>query len=172
MNLTEILTDHVRRYPLMQPCDAVKLIYQNEFGGGHLIKDDKISLRRIEDEYRTVAHDPTAPLYEDIGNGLVRVNLAAINTNEYSLRQLNDVFVRSAETHNGSAKSFAEKLHTAEKSFAEFGFAFSPAAFDEYLEKYREAGCPAVSHSETYRICYHPAYRVVSLKIFRESIKI
>ena len=36
--LEAILKIHVKRYPLMQPTDAVKLIYQNEFGGGHLIR--------------------------------------------------------------------------------------------------------------------------------------
>ena len=34
--LERILREHAERYPLMQPTDAVKLIYQNEFGGGHL----------------------------------------------------------------------------------------------------------------------------------------
>ena len=34
-----ILLTHAARYPLMEPRDAVKLIYQNEFGGGHLIRD-------------------------------------------------------------------------------------------------------------------------------------
>ena len=36
--LKAILITHAKRYPLMQPRDAVKLIYQNEFGGGHLIR--------------------------------------------------------------------------------------------------------------------------------------
>ena len=35
--LKQILQEHAKRYPLMQPRDVVKLIYQNEFGGGHLI---------------------------------------------------------------------------------------------------------------------------------------
>ena len=33
--LEQILQDHARKYPKMEPTDAVKLIYQNEFGGGH-----------------------------------------------------------------------------------------------------------------------------------------
>ena len=37
--LERILRQHADSYPLLQPTDAVKLIYQNEFGGGHLIRD-------------------------------------------------------------------------------------------------------------------------------------
>ena len=35
-NLKNILKTHAGRYPETRPRDAVKLIYQNEFGGGHL----------------------------------------------------------------------------------------------------------------------------------------
>ena len=33
--LKTILREHAKHYPQMQPTNAVKLIYQNEFGGGH-----------------------------------------------------------------------------------------------------------------------------------------
>ena len=39
MEIIDILKIHTSVYPEMQPQDAVKLIYQNEFGGGHLIKE-------------------------------------------------------------------------------------------------------------------------------------
>ena len=31
-----VLRQHAGRYRLMEPTDAVKLIYQNEFGGGNM----------------------------------------------------------------------------------------------------------------------------------------
>ena len=37
--LETVLKAHAARYPKMEPTDAVKLLYQNEFGGGHLIRD-------------------------------------------------------------------------------------------------------------------------------------
>lgn len=37
----------------MQAQDAVKLLYQSEFGGGHMIADEAESLRRLEEEQRT-----------------------------------------------------------------------------------------------------------------------
>ena len=42
--LIKILRAHAEKYPLMRPQDAVKLVYQNEFGGGHLIVDYDWSL--------------------------------------------------------------------------------------------------------------------------------
>ena len=48
--LEAILKIHVKRYPLMQPTDAVKLIYQNEFGGGHLIRDEEIFLNYLRQD--------------------------------------------------------------------------------------------------------------------------
>lgn len=76
--LERILREHARRYPKMQPTDAVKLIYQNEFGGGHLIREEQVCMNYLRSEYASVEKDASIPLYEDIGNGIVRVNLAAV----------------------------------------------------------------------------------------------
>ena len=97
--LRAILIAHAKRYPLMQPTDAVKLIYQNEFGGGHLIRDEEACLNYLRREYADLEKDPTAPLYEDIGNGIVRVNLAAIEPED--LDQLGKNFIDSAAKHSG-----------------------------------------------------------------------
>ena len=102
--LRAILIAHAKRYPLMQPHDAVKLLYQNEFGGGHLIRDEQACLNYLRREYTSVAKDPTAPLYEDIGNGIVRVNLAAVKPED--LEQLGHDFIASAANHKGTLDSF------------------------------------------------------------------
>ena len=49
--LQDILLAHAKRYPQMRPTDAVKLIYQNEFGGGHLIRDEEAVLNYLRQEY-------------------------------------------------------------------------------------------------------------------------
>ena len=97
--LERILREHAERYPAMEPTDAVKLIYQNEFGGGHLIRDEEACLRYLRREYAAVERDTAMPLYEDIGNGLVRVNLAAVKEEE--LEQLGRDFIRSAAARHG-----------------------------------------------------------------------
>ena len=157
--LRAILSAHAKRYPLMQPTDAVKLIYQNEFGGGHLIRDEEACLNYLRREYATLEKDPTAALYEDIGNGIVRVNLAAVKPED--LEQLGRDFIRSAAKHKGTLDSFLNKLEVLRILTAEGVFAFVLDALNTYLSEYKAAGYPAVSHSEQYRQAYKSAYRII-----------
>lgn len=157
--LKKILREHGARYPQMQPTDAVKLVYQNEFGGGHLIRDEQACLDYLRREYASVEKDPSAPLYEDIGNGIIRVNLSAVKEDE--LAQLGSAFISSAAKHKGTMDRFRSKLEVLRGLTAEGVFAFSGDALDAYLSEYEQAGCPPVSHSPVYRQCYRPSYRVV-----------
>ena len=158
--LQAILIAHAKRYPLMQPTDAVKLIYQNEFGGGHLIRDEEACLNYLRQEYASVAKDPTVTLYEDIGNGIVRVNLAAVKPED--LERLGKDFIASAAKHKGTLDSFLNKLEVLQELTAEGVFAFDLDDLNSYLSEYEAAGYPAVSHSEQYRQAYKPAYRIIN----------
>lgn len=157
--LKQILIQHAQRYPLMEPTDAVKLVYQNEFGGGHLIKDHAACLAYLQKEYETVEKDPQVSLYEEIGNGIVRVNLAALQPEELSA--LGKQFLDSAAAHTGELSRFLEKLHVLCQLTAEGVFAFDAASLNAYLTQYKADGYPPVSHSEAYRIAYRPAYRII-----------
>ena len=157
--LKAILIAHAKRYPLMQPRDAVKLIYQNEFGGGHLIRDEEACLNYLRREYADLEKDPTAPMYEDIGNGIVRVNLAAVR--EEDLEQLGQDFIASAAKHKGTLDSFLNKLEVLQTLTTEGMFAFDLDALNTHLSEYKAAGYLAVSHSEQYRQAYKPSYRVI-----------
>jgi len=158
------LITHAKRYPLMQPTDAVKLIYQNEFGGGHLIRDEQACLNYLRREYADLEKDPTAPLYEDIGNGIVRVNLAAVKPED--LEQLGRAFIDSAVKHKGMLESFLYKLKVLETLTADGVFPFDTNALSAYLYEYKAAGYPAVSHSPEYRQAYNPAYRIIRKAYF------
>ena len=162
--LKAILIAHAKRYPLMQPTDAVKLIYQNEFGGGHLIRDEEACLNYLHREYAAVEKDPTAPLYEDIGNGIVRVNLAAVKPED--LEKLGRDFICSAAEHTGTADSFLKKLDILRQLAEEGIFSFGVQELKIYFSEYIQSGCPMVSHSEQYRQAYRPAYRIVSISTF------
>ena len=157
--LRAILIAHAKRYPLMQPTDAVKLIYQNEFGGGHLIRDEEACLNYLRREYTSVAKDPTVPLYEDIGNDIIRVNLAAVKPED--LEQLGRAFIDSAAKHKGTMDRFLNKLEVLRKLANEGVFNFDTNALNAYLSEYEAAGYPAVSHSPEYRQAYKPAYRII-----------
>ena len=157
--LENILREQAKRYPEMQPEDAVKLIYQNEFGGGHLIRNEAACLQYLREEYAQVRHDAHADLWEYIGNGIYRVNLAALEAAQ--VETLGQAFIRSANAHKGSMANFLSKLSLLQALTQSGVFAFDAQALETYLKQYEMLGYPAVSHSEAYRKAYHPAYRVV-----------
>ena len=51
--MKEILLAHLKQYPQMQLQDVVKLLYQSEFGGGHMITSPEKSLDRLKEEYKS-----------------------------------------------------------------------------------------------------------------------
>lgn len=159
--LITVLHDHALRYPLMQPGDAVKLIYQNEFGGGHLIADPDSCLAYLRREYAATPKNSEQMPCEQIGNGIVRVHLAALPVEE--LEALGQAFLRSAAEHKGSMDAFLSKLELLRQLTGEGLFSFDLPSLDAYLAEYKKAGCPAVSHSEQYRAAYHPAYRIIEV---------
>lgn len=166
--LMNILCSHAARFPKSEPQDAVKLLYQNTFGGGHLITDQAASLIRLQTEYAATPHIDGMPLFDDIGFGFVRVNLAALDTNVYRLSQLNADFAESARNVKGDADEFVSRLRFLYDNYAQFGFGFTKEELAAYLKQYTADGYPMVSHSDAYRKEYHPAYRV----LLREYINI
>lgn len=160
-NLRATVLAHVSRYPLMEPTDAVKLLYQNEFGGGHLIRDPQMCMVRLMEEYRHTPQLSSGDLTESIGNGLVRVYLNRLDGCRCAPEQLGEAFIRSAAQIQGNLDSFREKLELLQIMARENLLPFSASTLDAYLTEYEKAGFPMVSHSGTYRNAYHPAYRVV-----------
>jgi len=168
MNIEQALRYHAQKYPKMRPTDVVKLLYQSEFGGGHLIENPKRSLEWLESEYASTPHDTAIPACVPVGNGIIRVNLAALDVEVMPMERFNDIFVKSAEQIHGNEDSFRLKLSELIRLTDEGIFAFTQSELDEYLKKYAERGFPAVTHSPEFREAYHPAYRVVIEKLFTE----
>lgn len=159
------LLNHAARYPKMEPADAVKLAYQSVFGGGHLVKDEASSLTRLSEERASVLRSPeaftAAEPFESIGFGRARMMLGSPALTALPDELLNRAFVLSSREPAGDTALFSEALDILTQTALNGAFSFSPEALSEYLVRYRASGCPMVSHSETYRFAYRPAYRVV-----------
>ena len=155
------LQDHGTRYPRMEPRDAVKLAYQSEFAGGHLIRDRRESLARLKPELAGVRQRPGAPLAETIGGGLVRVHLAALAEHGITPEQLNGWFADTAQRSRGSLEGLLQRLDVLRALAREGRLPFGRAAAERYLMDYAAQGYPPLSHSQAYRAAYRPAYRVV-----------
>ena len=159
-DLEAILRLHAKKYPLMEVTDAVKLIFQNEFGGGHLISNKAKCLEYLIFEYNSV-EQADGELYEDIGNGIIRVFLPALKANSIAPEKLCELFIRSAGLIRGNTDSFLKKLDLLIRLTDEGVFAFSKSQIENYLTEYAAIGYPPVSHSEIYRQNYKPTYRII-----------
>lgn len=153
--------EHSINYPLMQPQDVAKLLYQREFGPGHFIEDEELSFQRLEREYHNVNqetpqnHNPI----ESIGNGFVRYSLKGIR--EEQLEIMNKLFVLSANRKTGSKCIYEKNLQSILENFDEFFFSFSKQQYREYIEEQKIREYPMVSHSQKFNEAYQPAYRLI-----------
>ena len=50
--MRQLLLDHLKKYPLMQLQDCIKLLYQSRFGCGHFLSDPAQVMMRLQNEYR------------------------------------------------------------------------------------------------------------------------
>jgi uridine kinase len=177
----DILQQHVLRYPQIQVQDLLKLAYQNEFAGGHLVLSSRDSLKRLAAEVESLPAGSSGsltssssadrlPLFEDIGNGLCRMNLTALSEYGIRLPSANRFFIVSSSAVQGDVLRFQAKLLQVRQFLAECRPACLPE-MDHFLQHYNFESCPPFSHSETYRQTYHPAYRVV-LTAFRDALAI
>ncbi|MDL2206713.1 hypothetical protein LJC33_07390 [Eubacteriales bacterium OttesenSCG-928-N13] len=161
---TVLLKQHMARYPLSEPQDLVKLCYQMEMGGGHLISNRAQSLARLEAECASLDPHNVPPMrFEPIGSDLVRLHLGGLSLSpsgdgQVSLSTINAAFAHSSAAVQGSIDGLEQRLSQLS---AISDAPFSPDALARYLNEYRAQGHPMVSHSEAYRSAYHPAYRVV-----------
>ena len=158
-----VLRRHFSLYPAMEPQDAVKLLFQSEFGCAHLIADENRARAFLRAEWEAAPREPAHRRLDILGGGFVRVHLQPLAEDE--LEALSGAFVRSARPC-GSGEGLQLRLETL-KNLARAGETpFSAEALETYLESYIASGCPAVHHSEEYRRHYSPAYRVVKREYY------
>ena len=162
--MERILLEHFRRYPAMEVRDMIKLLYQSEFGGGHMVEDREKALCRLKAECGECPGGAGIH-FEDIGGGLCRIYLA--KELPLSAERINAAFVLEAGRPRGSLAGLEEKFRLLRRLCLEGKLPFSAGELDRCWEQYRREGFPPVSHSEEYRRAYRPAYRVVSREVER-----
>ena len=162
--MTEIFRAHFARYPQMTPQDAVKLMYQSAFGPGHLIRDEGYARSRLAEELAQT--DPCdGELLEEIGGGYGRLHLGPARARGITGEEIFARFSAAAGAPCPGKEAFEAGLSLLEALTKQGEAPFSAGELADYLAAYRAEGCPMVSHSETYRAAYRPAYRVVKLAL-------
>ena len=162
MEILNLLHQHIIKYPLLQIQDVAKLLYQNEFGGGHMIPNPDISLQRIVNEYVTLNDDVknSEQAIESIGNGKSRIYLSALSRG-LTPEGLNLMFVSSANNTTGTIEQLENKIDSFIEACRNKQFSFSLTEVIEFFKKWKSEGYPTISHSDIYRTTYQPAYRVI-----------
>lgn len=159
--LQNLILCHYKKYPKMQIADILKLIYQNEFGCGHMISNHENSLDMILAESAEISQNSCEyAAAEPIGNGLCRLYLSILK-GSLTAETLNRFFVITANQLRGNAASFEEKVSAFKLLSENEHLPFNVAEISQMMKDYRAADYPAIRHSLQYREEYAPAYRVV-----------
>ena len=154
--IISLVADALEKYPLSQPQDIVKLLFQSEFGPAHAVSDPTAALRFLREEYASVRQEE-GPICEYIGGGYVRLDLKTLDFNGVTPEQAAEWFVKSAAPAGDKAEFAASlRLLAADPFISKLTPGLAP-----FVEGYINAGCPSVHHSEEYRRAYSPAYRVI-----------
>ena len=160
-NIRDILLKEYEKYPHMELVDYVKLIFQHVNGGNHLLKDVNKAKQYLLEEYQEVEAKDDIPLYEDIGNNIVRINLSPFKYQGLDINLLFELFVSSANIFDKNIEGMEEAFETLRMLIKDCVLPFLEKELDEYLSWYRNEDYPLVSHSETYKQYYNPHYRII-----------
>ena len=85
------------------------MLYQNEFGCGHLVTDKKSSFEMLEREWNSVKAKEDGKLFEQIGNGYSRMNIETAKARGVSTELFHKLFLKSAEKQTGTIEGFSCK---------------------------------------------------------------
>lgn len=167
--LKEIILEHIKKYPEAELQDILKMLYQNEFGPKHFAENEIECFKSLSNEINNINYDESEELFEDIGEGALRLNLKAIPVGT-DLNYINKIIVNSSNDFCG----------TNEKLVVKFGLLVVMAQNNEIpfdIQKVRDEtnafaknGFKPISHSEVYKERYSPSYRVISKK-YRELVE-
>ncbi len=166
----DLILFHRDSYPLSEPRDFYKLIYQGVFGVGHIISEkakdylvEEANRVNLKDYLDRELVEPVAP-----DGKMVRIYLRPFMRAHLSLDQLFNVMIKSAKMQGDQ-----ELFKTYWGSFLEMvdsgDLSFDPVKMKALKENMERHGIKPRHHTEPYRDAYYPAYRVVWKQYFVEE---
>lgn len=168
MKMTQIITQHIQRYPKIQIQDWYKLLFQAAMGIEHLLQNPAPILDYLHQELDSVETAPAAQLAEPIAPELVRVHLRPFKTRGGQPAQLVDLMIKSAENFEPSRERLKNYWHTLETMAGQQRVPFSVPELAAFFRTKALEGLPATHHSKIFRENYQPAYRVILNKYLVE----
>lgn len=160
-----------KNHPSFKAQDAIKLSYQNAFGGEHLLTDQILAQKLLENEWRKTPPSD-GPLYEPISPCLCRMNIGPAKKAKLSEKDFYEIFAESSfKFKNTDKKPFESNLQIITRLAKEKRLPFSEASWKEALAVYRKGGLHPVHHSSEYETQEKPHYRLALIALLLEKVK-
>lgn len=160
-----ILARHINKYPGMLFADMIKLIYQNEFGGGHIVSDEVKNLERLKYEYEDIKRQDTSnrirSLFEDIGNSQTRLDIICAIDAGCAFETVGRLHKITADSHKGKSLRFKSKLLSFAEMCNDGLFPFDGDDVMKFVDGYDFDHYSPIGHSKAYKEKYCPAYRII-----------
>ena len=171
--IRQSVRQHMECYPHSTLCDIYKNFFQDYYGPGHLLSDEKKADNYLRHELQNSEcfegedFEPTG--YE--GN-FYRVNLRVIADGRISYEKFFDAFVRSAHsTSPPEIEWWKDKWQEIEQVILDMGIELPELSSDQAkINAQLERGEAVMHHSSLYNNHYAPHYRIIKRDIFFEEI--
>ena len=170
-DLLKLITQHLSWYPLMEPRDVYKLLYQGALGSEHIISSPENFKSYLLSELDKLNADPVERLLEPVRADmtLLRLNLRAWKARQIEPDQLITALLDTGEMPIGTqALLQATWVRFIELCEIRRINQFSTDTVYGFAAWLVEMAFPVVHHSDIYRRAYRPAYRLISSKFIPE----
>ena len=167
--LHHIIQDQLRRHQGFQVDDLYKMIYQTTYGGEHFLHDKTKARKMLQEEWENTERIPKGESLLEIidpRGEIMRVNLRIFKKVGGTVRQIFDLFVRSAREFEEDRERLVQYWETI-MNMAERGeIPFSKDILEDFYIEMGRKGFPVIHHSESYIDANRPAYRIVLKKLW------
>ena len=173
MRINNLISGHLANRPHMQLQDIYKLLYQSYMGIGHLISDTNGAIEYLREEMAELDHQMhPEPLWETISTtGLVgRVNLRPLQQHNIAVQVLAERLVLFAQNPPGSKHELLSAWNWVGTGIDQGELPFTLPDYHTFTETLEKNNYPMMHHSLVYQKLYQPAYRILSINLFRDLV--
>ena len=163
-SLETILINQAKLYPKAEIQDYLKLIFQIEFGCGHLLADKEKSLQRLHEEYKQMNQRQPRDSVEIISESFARAHLSVLYQTRLSMETFHRIFELSAGKLCGSQEGFYQKVQVLADLTAKGILKLCADELSQVYSKLKNQPLKPFSHSQIFTETYAPAYRVIERK--------
>jgi hypothetical protein len=169
-SFSDIITDHLRRYPLMGVQDLYKLAYQAVLGAEHASGNPDFIHQRLMQELGGLTEGPSEPLIDPISpdGRILRIHLRPFIQAGGVPLKLSRAFYEGSQAYHGSLDLLALFWLEARQLAAASEIPFKPKELDLYVADRETGGFQPVHHTIAYRAAYKPAYRVILKEYWKD----